>query len=370
MARNDPKVRMLYEDMYRALGVDAAWLRPSRARVFEDPTMPRSSSRPSKKPVLSSAAKAKLARVTGKAPEVMVKVSGRTRDKGHLKAHMEYITRNGKVEAETEYGRMKGKESVNDLHADWSDDEIIYKGQHNVRKAPLSVNLVLSMPPGVDRDSFRNAVRDFVNSEIRPRADTMVAFHDDTKHPHAHVTVRGRQHNGRAFNPGKPVLEQYRDRFASALRARGIEAEATPRFARGRTMKADRQHMRHMRARGLMPRNDQRAISAVYQERQNGRGGGTGGGERRTGPGRARPWETAARGRHEGVRAVYGAAAKDLARSGNAADQRLARQVEQFMRSMPEPVFKRDLYRQALDKQIADRAKGRDREKKREGPER
>ena len=368
MGRDNPKVRMLYEDLYRQFGIEAAWMRP-RKRVFEDPTMPHRPSRLRKEVGLSEAAKAKLARVTAAVPEVMVKVSGRTRDSGHLKAHMEYITRNGKVEADTDYGRIKGKEVVNDLHADWSDDEVIYKGQHNVRRAPLSVNLVLSMPPGVDREAFRNAVRDFVDAEIRPRVDVIVAFHDDTMHPHAHVTVRGRQHNGRTFNPGKPVLEHYRERFAAALRARGIEAEATPRFARGRTMKSDRQQIRYLRARGLVPRNDQRAISEVYGELQR----------RRHGPGKGqrgqrltadRPWETAARTRHESVRAIYSAAAKDLAQSGNTADRQLARQVQQFVRSMPKPLFRRDLYLQALEKQLAKGERGRGHEKKREGPER
>lgn len=362
MRRNDPVVRVLYEDMYQELGVEAAWLR--RPRMFEGPAVSRRSSQRAGKPGLSEAVKAKLARVSSRAPEVMVKVSGRTRDGGHLKAHMEYITRNGKIEAETDYGRVKGKEAVNDLHADWSDDEIIYKGQHNVRRAPLSVNMVLSMPPGIDREAFRNAVRDFVDAEIRPRADVIVAFHDDTMHPHAHVTVRGRQHSGHAFNPGKVVLEHYRERFAAALRARGIEAEATPRFARGRTMKADRQHMRHMRAKGLVPRNDQRAISEVYGERRKDREHKVNGDERRQGQNRAgRPWETAAINRSEGVRAIYSAAARDLARSDDVADQQLARQVEQFLRSIHTPVFRRDLYRDALGEQLRIRERGRVRDK-------
>jgi len=364
---NDPKVRVLYEDFYRSFGVDAAWTPPARMRVFRD-NWPTGGNKP--KPGMSPEAKAKLARIVSRAPEVMVKVSGRTRDGGHLREHMNYITRNGKVEAETDYGVMKGKAAIDDLHADWADDEVIYRGQHQVRKAPLSVNMVLSMPPGVDREAFRNAVRDFVDAEIRPRADVMVAFHDDTMHPHAHVTVRGRQHDGRTFNPGKPVLEKYREQFASALRNRGIEAEATPRYARGRTLKADRQHIRHMRARGLMPRVDRSAIDEAFKERPRSPGGASGA-ARRAGQGtRSRPWETAAESRHMGVRAVYSAAAKELANSTAMTDRQLALKVEEFVKAMPMPTFRQDLYRQALDRQIAERQRKPEQEKKRDGPER
>lgn len=365
---NDPKVRILYDDFYKEIGVAAAWTPPAKIRVYRDALATGRA-----KPVSrnSAADKARLARLVSKAPEVMVKISGRTRDSGHLKEHMNYITRNGKVSAETEYGLMKGREAVSDVHSDWADDEVIYKGQHQVRKAPLSVNMVLSMPPGVDREAFRNAVRDFVDAELRSRVDVMVAFHDDTNHPHAHVTVRGRQHNGRTFNPGKPVLERYRVQFAGALRNRGIEAEATPRYARGRTMKSEQQYRRHMRARGLMPRTVSTAIAEAFKGTQRPENG-VPGVSRREGQGRRpRPWENAARERHAGVSRVYAAAAKELAASASPADRQLARKVEQFVHSMPAPAFAHDLYKQALERQIAERAKQRSTtEKKRDGPER
>ncbi|WP_285295540.1 relaxase/mobilization nuclease domain-containing protein [Aureimonas altamirensis] len=341
---NDPKVRALYEDFYQGFGASAAWTPPAKMRVYRDrlPALMQQMRR-------SPESKAKLARVVNKTPEVMVKVTGRTYGSGHLGEHMNYITRNGKVAAETEYGMMKGKEAVRDLHKDWTDDEKIYAGQRQVRQAPLSVNMVLSMPPGVDREKFRNAVRDFVEREITPRSEAMVAFHDDTQHPHAHVTVRGRQHNGRAFNPGKPVLERYREQFASALRERGIEAEATPRYSRGRTMKAERQNMRHMRAKGLTPRNVNSAMSDVYREITQRPA------QRQTSPGegeRARPWERAARDRHAGVQSVYGAAARELAASPERADQRLAMQVAAYAKAMPEPQFRHGLFKEVMQSRM------------------
>jgi len=365
---NDPKVRILYDDFYKRFGILAAWTRPSQIRVYYDAFKQGLA-----KPKLRNSAvdKAKLARVVSKTPEVMVKVSGRTRDSGHLKEHMNYITRNGKVPAETDYGLMKGSAAIKDLHADWADDEIIYKGQHQVRKAALSVNMVLSMPPGVDRERFRNAVNDFVNSELRPRVDVMVAFHHDTNHPHAHVTVRGRQHDGRTFNPGKPVLERYREQFALALRRRGIEAEATPRYARGRTMKSEQQYVRHMRARGLMPRTQNMAIGEAYQDLQRSRPMASDV-ARSNGYVKERPWENAVRQRHAGIIGIYMAAAKELGMSGDPTDRQLALKVQQFTKSIPKPVFAHDLYKQALEKHLDVRAKQQQlgSERQRDGPER
>ena len=122
---NDPKVRLLYDDFYRQVGVAAAWTPPSKIRVYRDALL-KGRARP--RPRNTAADKARLARIANKAPEVMIKISGRTRDGAHLKAHMDYITRNGKVAVETDYGAMQGKDAVRDIHADWSDDEIIYSG--------------------------------------------------------------------------------------------------------------------------------------------------------------------------------------------------------------------------------------------------
>ena len=50
--------------------------------------------------------RARLARVAGRTPEVMVKVTGRTRDPGHLRAHLDYISRSGELEVEDRDGAL------------------------------------------------------------------------------------------------------------------------------------------------------------------------------------------------------------------------------------------------------------------------
>ena len=64
---------------------------------------------------------ARFARVARRAPEVMVKITGRTRDGAHLKAHLDYISRNGALALEGPAGeRLEGRGQVRDLARDWA----------------------------------------------------------------------------------------------------------------------------------------------------------------------------------------------------------------------------------------------------------
>jgi hypothetical protein len=61
--------------------------RPRRAEWdTPDPAVPRR---------LTPAMRAKLERIVSRVPEVMVKITGRTKGVAHLKSHLAYITRNG-----------------------------------------------------------------------------------------------------------------------------------------------------------------------------------------------------------------------------------------------------------------------------------
>lgn len=60
--------------------------------------------KPKRKPEALKRHAAKLAPVVKGAPEVLVKVSGSGKKSGQVYAHMTYITRNGKIDAENERG--------------------------------------------------------------------------------------------------------------------------------------------------------------------------------------------------------------------------------------------------------------------------
>src|SRR6185503_11619146 len=94
-----------------------------------------------------------------------------------------------------------------------------------------------------------DAVRSFAADLFAGRHDYVFTLHTDTPRPHVHLSICSRGHMGERLNPKKADLELWRQIFAQALRDRGVEAEATPRRARGVTRKAERGPLRRIRER-------------------------------------------------------------------------------------------------------------------------
>ena len=201
-----------------------------RVRYIHDPTRPRLVPLYASYGVATGpTARAKLARIVRKAPEVVVKVTGRQRGGSHVKAHLDYIGRKGDVEIETRDGEiLTSKEDIAERAAEWSDTL-------NWRSRPTvsSVSLIFSMPEGTDPDKVLGAVRALAHAELSDNHDYVLALHTDTPRPHVHLTVQAEGLDRIRFNPRPVQLNRFRERFARELRARGVAAEATPRRARG-----------------------------------------------------------------------------------------------------------------------------------------
>ena len=190
-------------------------------------------------------ARAKLARIVRKAPEVVVKVTGRQRGGVHVKAHLEYIGRKGEVDIETRDGEiLTTKEDVAERAAEWSDTL-----QWRSRPTVSSVSLIFSMPEGTDPDKVLGAVRALAHAELSDNHDYVLALHTDTPRPHVHLTVQAEGLDRTRFNPRPVQLNRFRERFARELRERGVAAEATPRRARGHGVAGSSMALVKLRAR-------------------------------------------------------------------------------------------------------------------------
>ncbi|PZO00602.1 MAG: type VI secretion protein [Hyphomicrobiales bacterium] len=304
--------------------ISYVWRTPvRRPRVSEadipDPVTPQS---------VTPAMRARLERIVGRAPEVMVKITGRTKDAGHLKSHLEYIMRNGELTAETEQGSlMQGREGLKDLQSRWTEDTVLDDKRR--RDGSVSVNIILSMPPGTDPIAVKDAVRAFAIETFEPNHDYVFVQHLDDMHPHVHLTVRSQGYNGKRLNPRKADLAVWRERFAGELRLRGVAAEATPRRTRGKVRKHDKGTVVALRRRGVVPNTDKGAREDVVRAAK-------------AGVGAARPWEAKARDRQVKIRAQYLAHAKELERTGNGSDRALAMRVREFVAKMPDPETRRE----------------------------
>ena len=291
--------------------------------------------------------RAKLERIVGRAPEVMVKITGRTKGVAHLKSHLSYITRNGELDAETEQGAaMTGRVGLKDLQQRWADDAALDDKRR--RDGSLSVNIILSMPAGTDVIAVKDSARAFAIETFGDYHDYVFVQHLDDKHPHVHLTVRSLGHDGRRLNPRKAALQAWRERFAAELRLRGIAAEATPRRTRGRVRKADRGTVLALRKRKITPDVDRLGRKEVLSEVTGGRSA-------------KHPWDEQIKSCQDAIRRRYLDYAAELQRSGAAADHALARQIRQFVKDMPAVETRRHALKNDLAELANSRRRGAER---------
>lgn len=272
-------------------------------------------------------ARATLARVARGAPEAMVKITGKTRDAGHLARHLDYISRNGRLSLEGPDGeRLAGRSEVRELAGDWAAE---LAAESSRRQGAVSMSIVLSMPAGTEAFRVEDASRAFAERVFGERFAWVFVLHDEDRHPHVHLTVRMSGRDGARLNPRKADLQEWREIFAEALRERGVEAEATPRRARGVVRKAERTSVRKARERfeagaGPIPR----VLASALREAVREDGAGA-------------DWERRALERQRLVRRAYVAEALALKRSPDPEERALGAAVEAFVRGLPRPETRR-----------------------------
>ena len=173
------------------------------------------------------------ATVVKRAPQVMVKVTGGGRGMLAIAAHFRYISKNGRLDIETEQGdTVRGKSAVHELGEDWRYGGSLIGDEGYRREA---FNIMLSMPRGTDPLIVQRAAREFAQTELADHKYVMV-LHDHQANPHVHLSVRAESMNGKRLNPRKADLQRWRETFAEKLRGYGVEAEATRQAIRGRNM--------------------------------------------------------------------------------------------------------------------------------------
>lgn len=269
-------------------------------------------------------ARAKLARIVRGAPEVVVKVTGRQQGGVHVKAHLAYIGRDGKVDIESRDGEiLMSKDDIAERAAEWSDTR-----KWRSRPTVSSVSLIFSMPAGTDPDKVLGAVRALAHAELSDNHDYVLALHTDTPRPHVHLTVQAEGLDRIRFNPRPVQLNRFRERFARELRERGIAADATSRRARGQGIAGSSMALVKLRARlagGVAP------MMTDADRRTNAQAVAVARGEASL-----PPFVPQGKSRWQEIRAAYGHAAAALDATGQAEDRALAEDVRGFLDRHPD----------------------------------
>jgi hypothetical protein len=269
-----------------------------------------------------------IARTVHRAPEVMVKVLNRGgQNLGAVARHLNYLTRKGELEIETDEGeRLKGQEAEAELLDDWDLDldeerrtaDLKARGTCNPPK--LVQKLIFSMPAGTPPEKVLAAVKNLAREEFALKHRYAMVLHTDEPHPHVHLVVKAMGTDGNRLNIRKATLREWRRQFARHLRAEGIAANATPRQVRGQIKppKADGIHRAALRG-----------ASTHYRERAEAVARELTAGHVKTEPGKNRLLET----RRAVVRG-WNEVADNLVMQGHV---ELALAVRRFVARMPPP---------------------------------
>lgn len=263
--------------------------------------------------------KATLARVVRRAPEVLVKVTGRKKGSRHLAAHLDYIGRHGDIPLETRDGEeITTKDDRQRVSDEWSDP--LYWRQGTTVSA---VAMVFSMPAGTNPETVKQAVREAAERMIGDNHDYLMALHTDTPRPHVHLTVQAEGLNRKRFDPRREDLFRFREAFAEALRSRGVQAEATPRYARGQGRAGTSMALTQLRARIRSGASRQPTEADLRQAREAM--------QVALGTAEQPEFVSKTRERWQDTKRRYEAAAAQLDRSNDREDRKLARDVRLFL---------------------------------------
>ena len=322
-----------------------------------------------------STIKDQLRRTVRHAPEVVITVQGSrmTKHDDHaaiegVLRYMMYISRNGQlITTDEQDASIEGTDAVRDTHGAWNLDMQRMRSGKGEALHP-TFNLIFSMPAKTAPDKLLDAVQAFAREHFAGHQYVMALHTPETEpgrkkdkspeHPHVHLILRAEDDNGQRIYIRKGDLRAWRATFAALLRARGVEANASSRVERGKSLKTTRSAEWHIDkrnqekiARGMAAEPSKakaERLREAAQELQEGR----------TEP---KPWELAMAARRRDVLRELAHNAERLRREG---DNELADQVDRFMQDMPPLDSERRQMQRALIEQVQKRvlARGLDRQ--------
>jgi hypothetical protein len=274
-----------------------------------------------------------ITRTVGRTPEVMVKVVNKgSSSPAGVSGHVGYIGRQGEVALETDDGEiLQAQEAAKTILDDWNLDLIQQRGKidltPNKPKQPprLVYKLIFSMPAGTPPEKVQAAVRNFAREEFALKHRYVMAVHTDEPHPHVHLVLKARSEEGQRLYLRKATLREWREGFASHLRALGVAANATPRFVRGETRPRKSDGIYRAMSRGESTHFRKR-VEVVHGELVKGK--------LQIESGKAKLIRT-----RQEVRRGWQAVSDELTRQGH---PEIAAQVKRYVEQMPRPLTEKE----------------------------
>lgn len=299
-----------------------------------------------------------------KAPQVLAKITGKSRGMAGVNAHLRYIADGKEVKYATnedgvrevreawdeqvrrragdsmqrpiitESGeRIAGWSSLDDLLKEWSRSPSAMPWTSDRSQA---VHILWQMPADTDPRRMLQAVQATAAAEFEGHKYAM-ALHQHQSTPHVHLIVRMENNEGRRLNPRKADLHRWRLRFAHELRERGIDAAASRQRTRGYRQRHERLWEKKLSARQAALRERATYERALGHPNAADELEARADGMRRGIPTRSRPLDATASAETAQARNQWNAVRQALEGSSDPRDRALARSARAFMQAEFEP---------------------------------
>ncbi|MBS9782725.1 MAG: relaxase/mobilization nuclease domain-containing protein [Arcobacter sp.] len=164
--------------------------------------------------------------------EVLVKITGNSKNLQALKAHIDYITRKDTLDLYADENIMySGREEIKEFLENFNSNPINKIPNANeisgVGKRE-AYHIVFSMKEHskVPEKKLRKAVVKTLK-KMYPDNEFALVFHGDTDNPHIHTVLKVKKSFGKRLDIRKNDLANIRRNFAKELNNLGIEAQAT-----------------------------------------------------------------------------------------------------------------------------------------------
>ena len=167
------------------------------------------------------------ARASRRLPQAVFKISSYSHSGGAVLGRVQYITREGELEAEGPNGERLDQVQLAHMVDVWSREAEAGRGRR------LAMSAFVSFPADEDKEKATEAARQFFRAAFADNHDYVMAVHTDTKNFHVHVVVQVGGHDGKQLRIGREDLQDLRLLMAEKAAEQGIELDASPRWARG-----------------------------------------------------------------------------------------------------------------------------------------
>lgn len=163
--------------------------------------------------------------------KAVIKITGHNHNAAKLKAHIDYITRNGTIEMEDQEGDIH-KGEIDDSYKNWIMDHGERASNSKVKKPRIASSIIISAPPGSSPEKLHDSVREFASKAYCGHRYFLVLHTDETEtntgkiteHPHVHLVIERRSpDNEKALSTNIKDIQNWRKEFSEIAKSRGLD---------------------------------------------------------------------------------------------------------------------------------------------------